>query len=470
MSSFIEKEVSYSINLSQDLLYIILGSYISQKCTQTQEYVDFVDENGVRVRQCEGLFESTLKTVQSVQKFVHVWENALVPLVQRVSVEQGVHRDQVSPRLKRVLKCRVFRLPDRPEIEIKFEQVYLEQNMGDKFDSLMASKQIALLNLLQNNKQESITKNSHLGSDEILAYIRIEYEYGGEAPDITVLDRLAKLVAEMDELSHYQNIGPLLPYTTLKNNILYRKFQDEKLLHEIHRDAATKNGDFKWALKLDGVRGKGLFTRDSMIIFMDDMRMFSGSFPWLFTVNNVVAFQCELIENSKLYITDLLHIFKYTYNNKTQYECSLDGYDIDAVAAIGTLNHLHKNEPQGMPLVNSYTNETLLVKFQVFADAPLRVDGYSTVPTDGFVVLDASQRYIKYKFNKTVELEYNSVDAVFCSLDGPLRDYHIIENGVVLNHKKIYETSIDVYNKSIKVVKERPDRLMAQLVKNTTNE
>ncbi|ABY65804.1 late expression factor 4 [Orgyia leucostigma nucleopolyhedrovirus] len=467
MSSFIEKEVSYSINLSQDLLYIILSSYISKKCFLSEKYVDFVDENDVRIRLRQNSFDSTLKTVQSFQKIVHAYGNALVPLVQRISVEQSVHRDQVSPRLKRILTCRVYRVPDRPEIEIKFEQVYLERNMGDNFDSLMASKQIALLNLLQRDKRESVTKNSHLGSDEILAYIRVEYEYVGETPDPIVLDRLAALVADMDAVSHCQNIGPLLPYTTLKNNIIYRKFQEEKLLRELNYDAAIAAGGFKWALKLDGIRGKGLFTRDSIIMFMDDMRMYSGSLPWLFSVNNAVAFQCELVGDTVTYITDLLHVFKYTYNNKTQYECSLDGYDINAVAAVECLSRMHAKNPEGVKLTDWHTGETMLVKFQVFMDPPLRTDGYSTIPTDGFVVLDAAERYIKYKYNKTVELEYDADEKVFKSLNGPLTNYTVVtSDGVALYHEKIYETVIDCETKTVTVIKLRPDRLVPQVIGN----
>nr|WUR10761.1 lef4 [Calliteara abietis nucleopolyhedrovirus] len=477
MSSFIEKEISYTINLSQDLLYIILSSYISKKYTLTQEYVDCVDENGVRSRLCRNRYESTIKSVQSSHKTVHVHGNRLVPVVQRTSIEQGVNCSQASPILDRILTCRVFRSAARPEIEIKFEQIYFERNAGDKFDSLMASKQIALINILQQSKRERISKNSHLGSDEIFAHLRLEYEYVGDAPNKIVMDQLAVIVDEIDRIGHYQNIGPLLPYTTLKNNIIYRKFYDELLLDNNSVILNNNNGDesgavfdtheteiMKWALKLDGVRGKGLFTRTHVVVFVDDMRMFAGPLPHLFSINNVVAFQCELINDTVLYITDLLHVFKYTYNNKTQYECSLDGHDVNAADAIDCLNHLH-DTCESVEFCDEYSKIVLQIKFQTFSSAPiLAQQGYSTVPTDGFVVLDTNSRYIKYKYRKTIELEYKESERKFCSLDGELDcGYRIVNCGnVELRDGHIYETVVDAKNKIVDVIKRRPDRLVPQ--------
>ena len=312
----IENEISYSINFSQDLLYIILDSYISKKFKAFEQYYDFVDENNVRTRLVEGgSLTSVQKSCTSLNKFVHVDRNVLVPFVDRCSVEEP--NQSPSRVLRRIVKCKVFKSDECPECEVKFEHIYFNKNLIDKFDSLMATKQIVLYNLLR-NQNENLIKESHLGSDEILASLRLEYEYRGGAVDRKVLDFMARVVCDMDALAAHHNISPLLPYTTLMNSIIYKKFEDEKILY----DGCDNDSIYKWALKLDGTRGKGFFTRTFMIVFMDDMQMFSGPFDNnLFTLNNVVAFQCELID-STLFITDLLHVFKYSYNNRTQYEVS----------------------------------------------------------------------------------------------------------------------------------------------------
>ena len=49
----IEKEISYSINFSQDLLYKILNSYIVPNYSLAQQYFDLYDENGFRTRICD---------------------------------------------------------------------------------------------------------------------------------------------------------------------------------------------------------------------------------------------------------------------------------------------------------------------------------------------------------------------------------------------------------------------------------
>ncbi|QYC92663.1 Late expression factor 4 [Trabala vishnou gigantina nucleopolyhedrovirus] len=525
MSSYVEKEISYSINLSQDLLYLILSSYISKNFTLAQEYVDCVDENDVRNRLLNNKFESTLKTVQSLRKTVHVCADAIaVPLIERVSVERGVSVQEVSPRLKKILTCCVYRSADCPDIEIKFEKVYLDTNLGDRFDSLMASKQIALLNLLQSERREKITKNSHLGSDEIYVYMRLEYEYQSDKPCLRVLDYLAQLVHEIDKISSSHNISPLLPYTTLKNNIIYRKFYNEvciiekndnytttttttnnnnnsssssssiinttainnncvdvgvvekkesvnfKNINNCYRNVEVKfgydNNILKWANKLDGIRGKGLLTRNFIIIFMDDMRIFSDDFIQIFPLNNVVAFQCELVNNEDLYITDLLHVFKYTYNNRVQYECSMGAYDVEPLAAVECIDRLRTLYSGHDLQIKSHDGQQINVKFQRFMNPPLRIDGYCTMATDGFIALDCKMNYVKYKYNKTIELEYNANENVFYSLNGPLNEYKIITTYCTtqLEHNKIYEAIINKNTNDIIVVKIRRDRLIPQSI------
>jgi hypothetical protein len=457
----IEKEISYSINLSQDLLYIIFDSYISKRYILHDEYTDFVDENDVRSRLFvdSNALVKCYKRIESIRKFVFVENDTLVPLIDRVSTEELLDESPPSKNVKRICKCRVYKDPSCPQLEIKFEHIYLNKNVSDKFDSLMAFKQITLLNLLQ-NKNENVTRQSHLGSDEILANLRLEYEYT-EDIDANVLSTIAKIVKDIDEISFDQNISPLIPYTTILNNTMYRKFEHEVMLH--HNIESVVDVD-KWALKLDGVRGKGLITRNFIVIFMDDMQMFSWeintddvavSLPPMFSINNVVAFQCELVDNETLYVTDLLHVFKYTYNNVTQYECSTDGYNIDAAFATQTINWL--NERYGERGYGD--NGNLKLKFQRFFDPPLTTAGYSTVSTDGYVVLDRQKRYVKYKYVKTVELEYRN-DGNFYTSTGPLLNYklHVVSDDVQLCHGKIYEAAVE--GDSISIVKPRPDRLV----------
>ncbi|QEI03534.1 LEF-4 [Spodoptera cosmioides nucleopolyhedrovirus] len=459
----VENEISYSINFSQDLLYIILDSYISKKFEAFQRYYDYVDQNNVRTRRLSGdnAFTSVTKTCTDLKKFVYVRDNVLIPFVNRCSVEEEASKDK-SPILNRIVKCVVYKSKERPEFEIKFEHVYFNRSLIDKFDSLMASKQITLFNLLQ-NKNEKLIKESHLGSDEILAAIRIEYEYE-DAIDHRVLDYMCGVIKEIDSIAAYQNISPLLPYTTLQNNIIYRKFEDEKLLGEIDDYDNENAAVYKWAMKLDGIRGRGFCTKNFMIVFMDDMQMFSGGVDLeIFELNNVVAFQCELIDHT-IYVTDLMHVFKFNYNNRTQYEISMDPYHIAPKDAVDTINYLAQkfnNDAAADICLTTMTGERVMVKFQQFFDPPLLQNGYCTMPTDGFVVLDTQMRYVKYKHVKTVEVEYDSELNVFKNLEGPLvRTRTSISSSIVppIQHGTICEAIVT--DDAIEVIKQRPDRLV----------
>lgn len=454
----VENEISYSINFSQDLLYIILDSYISKNFEASEQYYDFVDENDVRTRLnfTTGQFTSTQKVCTSLKKIVYVHDNILVPFVDRRCVEN--ESIQKSATLKRIVKCVVYKSAECAECEIKFEHVYFNKTLVDRFDSLMASKQIALWNLLQ-NKNERMIKESHLGSDEILAALRLEYEYNDHIIDDRVLSYMAELIYKIDSMTWHQNISPLLPYTTLQNNILYRKFEDEKI---IDNKEADKIEIYKWALKLDGTRGKGFFTKNFMIVFMDDMQMYSSSFEnKIFALNNVVAFQCEMMERT-LYITDLLHVFKYSYNNQTQYEVSIDPYHIEPADAVDCIDRLAKKFNNDSSLsFNTICGTRVDVKFQQFFDPPIETMGYSTMPVDGFIVLDSQMNYVKYKHYKTVEIEYDDEQKLFSSLNGPLtQQYVTIDDSVdrPLQHQAIYEAIVN--DNSIYVLKHRPDRLI----------
>jgi Late expression factor 4 (LEF-4) len=443
-----ENEISYSMNTSQDLLYIILDSYIFKKFNLHQEYFDFIDEHGSRTRLCAGQFSTINKTLLFCSKFVYVKRNILIPLVNRRSSEETAIP---STKLDKIISTKIYKDNTCPECEIKFEHYYLNRNMIDKFDSLMATKQILLYNLLK-NKNEGTHKQNHLGSDEIYAVLRLEYEYELE-PNNEVLDFMTNIIMNMDKICSSYNINPLLPYTTLNNCIISRKFEEEKLLYNLENVTDI----LKWAIKLDGIRGKGFITKHFLIIFMDNMQIFSSTqMKSFFIINNVVAFQCELIGDT-IFITDILHIFKYTYNNRTQYEISMEPYNVNPVDAINCINYLGDLYHETV-LVTS-NNEKFRIRFQKFYDPPLIVSGYSTVPSDGFVILDHSLRYIKYKYIKTVEVEYDQELNAFRSLNGVLSNKFNNSTCVTkLEHQKIYEAVLE--GDTITILKLRNDRLV----------
>ncbi|ACF05357.1 LEF-4 [Adoxophyes orana nucleopolyhedrovirus] len=451
----VENEISYTINFSQDLIYLIFESYISKECEFVEKYYDIIDENKIRTRiHQDGKIYSHLKTVESMYKTVICHDDILLPLVCRTSIEDASY--SASKNFDKLVECRLYNTKNKEPIEIKFEQIYYNKNLNDTFDSLMGTKQIILLNLLKNNN-ETIGKNSHLGSDEILANLRIEFEHPESGPSKEILQQMCLLILRMDQIGRYQNISPMIPYTTMQNSIIYRKFEQEKLIY----NSKDVTNVCRWALKLDGVRGRGLFTSNFCIIFMDDMQMFSGHVPTIFSLNNVVAFQCELIDGNCIYITDLLHVFKYVYNNKTQYECSQDGYNIEPLNAVNVINFLHDKYKNEEIVIKTRDNKRITIKFQKFFDKPLPLNKitYNTVATDGYVVLDTSMSYVKYKHVKTVELEYNDTAKVFLTLDGSLDNYKI-DSKIKLEHGNIYETVI--VNDVITVIKSRPDRLVPQ--------
>lgn len=448
--AIIEKEISYTINVSQDLLYIIFDSYICKNFTLKQEYCDLVDARDVRSRLIAGKFASVRKTTESVERFVYFAQSDAVPLINRRSVEL----DEVAPgeEIKRIVQCRVYGLPDYP-IEIKFEHVYFNRNFIDRFDSLMGSKQVVLYNLLQ-NKNETLVKNSNLGSDEIAANLRIECEYTDDGgPCAATMSAFAKIVIDMESMCLYQNISPQLPHTTLQNTIVYRKFEHERFVYE--QDDESAEAVYRWSVKLDGVRGRGYFCRNFVIVFMDDMRMFSGEMASPFTMNNIVAFQCELIGEDVIYITDLLHVFKYGYNNRTQYECVLDPYDIDVASAIACINSFSERDA-----AYSFRSagRAMTVKFQRFHVPPIQTLGYTSVPSDGYVIIDSNFNYIKYKYFKTVEVEYEATTNRFVKLDGPIAGAVVVSDGLELRNGAIYEAAIGP--DSTTIVKARPDRLV----------
>lgn len=456
----IEKEISYSINFSQDLLYKILNSYIVPNYSLAQQYFDLYDENGFRTRipiqsACNNIISSVKKTNSKHKKFVY-WPkdtNALVPLVWRESKEIKLPYKTLSHNLSKIIKVYVYQ---HDKIEIKFEHVYFSKSDIDLFDSTMANKISKLLTLLENGNASSETmQNSQVGSDEILARIRLEYEFDDDAPDDAQLNVMCNIIADMEALTDAQNISPFVPLTTLIDKMAPRKFEQEQKI--VYGDDAFDNASVKkWALKLDGMRGRGLFMRNFCIIQTDDMQFYKTKMANLFSLNNIVAFQCEVMDKQKIYITDLLQVFKYKYNNRTQYECGVNAsYAIDPVTAIECINYMNNNV-QSVTLTD--TCPEIELRFQQFFDPPLQQSDYMTVSVDGYVVLDTELRYVKYKWMPTTELEYDAVNNSFNTLNGPLNGLVILTNLPELLHENIYECVIA--DTTINVLKHRRDRIV----------
>nr|ALR72395.1 late expression factor 4 [Anticarsia gemmatalis multiple nucleopolyhedrovirus] len=449
----IEKEISYTINFSQDLLYLILDSYIVKKCDSPKRYVDLYDINNVRTRVADDSIVSVLKSNLRDERLVH-WvpsTNALVPLVWRENRETTVPRESVERQIKSCIDTLVYKLNG---IEIKFEHVYLQNNFADRYEPTTAHKIVALKNALLNTQCAHPTQNLQLGSDAILARIRLELEFADVAPPADQLNSFCELIVQMEAFADYQNIAPSLPYTTLLNKVMMRKFNREQKITYGSGDLDSA-GVKKWAMKLDGVRGRGAFRRNFMIVQTDDMRLYSAKINCPFGLNNIVTFQCEVVDN-KIYVTDLLQVFRYKYNNRTQYECDLhNAYSLNALTAVECLNYLHTN-------VNSVALPQLgELRFQQFFDPPLTHSLYTTVPIDGFIVLDEQLQYAKYKWMPTVELQYDAHADTLNSIDGPLEGRVIVAD-VPLTHKAVYECVFT--DTVINVLKCRPDRIVPSKV------
>ncbi|AAK85642.1 LEF-4 [Epiphyas postvittana nucleopolyhedrovirus] len=450
----IEKEISYTINFSQDLLYLILNAYIVKKCPDPpKHYVDVYDVNDVRTRVAADSVTSVRKDNLRDNRFVHCMQsmNALVPIMLRENRETNVPCERVERQIASCIDTLVYKFDD---VEIKFEHVYLQTSAVDKYDSTTAHKIVTLKNALLNTQCPHGTQNLQLGSDAILARIRLELEYDTEAPTVAQLDSFCEIVIEMEKFADYQNISPSLPYTTLLNEVVMRKFVRE---HKIAYGLETFDsvGVKKWALKLDGVRGRGAFKRNFFLMQTDDMQMYSANIKSPFGLNNIVTFQCEVIDN-KIVITDLLQVFRYKYNNRTQYECDVyNFYPITPVTAVECLNYLNTTI-ENVPLPQFGE-----LRFQQFFDPPLMCPHYTTLAIDGFIVLDEQLQYHKYKWMPTVELQYDAENNVLNSIDGPLLNRTIVAD-TPLMHKNVYECVFT--DTVINVIKCRPDRIVPSKV------
>ncbi|QDL57039.1 LEF-4 [Dione juno nucleopolyhedrovirus] len=450
----IEQEISYTINFSQDLVYLILDSYIKKRCAAPPErYTDLYDVNNVRTRQTVDSAVSVFKTNVRDERFVH-WlrsANALVPLVRRENRETPVPRERVSPHVASLIETFVYKIDG---VDVKFEHVYMQSNASDRYESTAAHKIVELKSALLGAKCARPAQNLQLGSDAILARIRLELEFEGLAPASSDLDRFCQLVVQMEAMADHHNIAPSLPYTTLLDSVTPRKFVREQRI-AYGAQAPDSTGVKKWAFKLDGVRGRGAFRRNFCLIQTDDMQLYAAHTASPFALNNIVTFQCEVMED-KIFVTDLLQVFRYKYNNRTQYECALrDAYPIRADVAVECLNHLHGSVASvAWPQFGE-------LRFQQFFDPPLTTTHYNTIAIDGYIVLDEKLQYAKYKWVPTVELEYDASTDTLNSIDGPLLD-RVVATDLKLKHGAVYECAIS--DTVINVLKHRPDRIVASKV------
>ncbi|AGR57101.1 LEF-4 [Choristoneura rosaceana nucleopolyhedrovirus] len=450
----IEQEISYTINFSQDLLYLILDTYIKKRCaTPSERYIDLYDVNNVRTRQTADSAASVHKTNLRDEKFVH-WlrsTNALVPLVWRENRETAVPCERVSRHIASLIETFVYKINN---IDVKFEHVYMQSGPANRYESTTAHKIAALKSALLGAECARPPQNLQLGSDAILARIRLELEFEGSAPTVANLDAFCELIVQMEAIADHQNIAPCLPYTTLLDSATPRKFaREQKIIYGACAPDST--GVKKWAFKLDGVRGRGSFRRGFCMVQTDDMQLHAAHIAHPFALNNVVTFQCEVVANN-IFVTDLLQVFRYKYNNRTQYECGLhDAYPICADVAVECLNQLHRSVGKiAWPQLGE-------LRFQQFFDPPLVPTHYTTVAIDGYIVLDEQLQYAKYKWMPTVELEYNAQTNTLNSIDGPLLDKTIVTD-LQLKHGTVYECVVT--DTVINVLKCRPDRIIPSKV------
>nr|AIU36878.1 ORF95 lef-4 [Cydia pomonella granulovirus]WOZ30319.1 DNA-dependent RNA polymerase subunit LEF-4 [Cydia pomonella granulovirus]WOZ30444.1 DNA-dependent RNA polymerase subunit LEF-4 [Cydia pomonella granulovirus]WOZ30576.1 DNA-dependent RNA polymerase subunit LEF-4 [Cydia pomonella granulovirus]WOZ45214.1 DNA-dependent RNA polymerase subunit LEF-4 [Cydia pomonella granulovirus] len=475
-----EQEISYTFTYSQDVLYRLKG-WLDVNLCDAQSYVEVYDTNDVRTRIYDGGVMSTVKKrlVESGRVVVMVGDN-FVPMINR-ECHETIYRT-CGERLKRVCQTRVYK--SNNDIEIKFEQIYYEHNVGDTLDPLTASKQLTMYNLLQPDNAIDVTSNSHLGSDEILANCRLELEYEGSVNG-DVLCRAAHLINHIEGVVLRDVIiSPFISHTSLFNEICYRPFTNELIIGQCGA------ADIKlWALKLDGVRGKAYIVNGvRMFVQLDDMQMFSGrversddeseltgrksknfkifrfcrlnsdscteppeqsSGAPPFLHNRIVCFQVEyLAPVNTFYLTDVISVYKYKYDNRNQYDVSA-GVGVDVADAVNFLNAQHTAQ-----LVTS-GGQLFRVECQEF-HANVKNVNVDRATNDGFVGVTHRGGLVKVKTQKSFEMKYTGDNSFVCSFG----EFSCVDGGGEYRRGKIYEVII-VQQDKVKVLKERPDRLIS---------
>ncbi|AEB00368.1 lef-4 [Clostera anachoreta granulovirus] len=447
----LERELSYTLAYSQDVLYR-LKCWLDANFTVNDEYVEVIDDLGVRTRLKNGKVISQIKKkCEELNRVVVPVRQNLVPIIVRECHEIY---STCCVKLRRVTKTRVYVTPDG--VEVKFEQIYHEHNLGDLLDPLTASKQIQLLNALTPDDRMDLTINSHVGSDEILANCRLEFEFEGELNQ-THLIKFASVVNNIeDNVLGDVIVRPFLSHTSIINDICYRTFVEERFNTDCVKDVKM------WALKLDGVRGKAYVVNGrDMYVQLDDMQMFGGvlhtdKFESVagsnsnLLHNRVVGLQVEYVtETRHFYITDVLMVFRYKYDNKNQYDVAT-GVCVDLADAITFI----KDQTQRFTFVDNIHSIEYAVTFQQYHAHRNLVDK-TLGPHDGMVGIIDGWNLVKIKSNKTFEM-LHAGDGVFkCSFG----EFVCEEAGSwVLGD--IYEVVI-LYDNRVKVIKPRPDRLLS---------
>lgn len=451
-----EQELSYTFAYSQDVLYRI-KDWLDANVSLDAEYVEIVDENDVRTR-VPG--ETIKKQLIDSSRIVVVVDNNLVPMIKRECNEHVYIK--TSDQIKRLCKTRVYKTSDG--VEIKFEQIYYEHNMGDVLDPLIAAKQITLHNLLQPTNHIDVTNNLHLGTDEILANCRLEFEFKGQLSGVCA-QKAAQFVNNIESsVVGDVIVQPFIAHTSVFNEICYRAFVDEKVFGETVGDVKM------WALKLDGVRGKAYIINGVRIcVQLDDMQMFSGSLnddetelkskyfntknsainsvSSLFLHNRIVGVQVEYMPaTQRFYITDVLCVFRYTYNNRNQYDVGVP-VTVDLFDAVHFINTQENR-------VWRFNNNLYTLCFQKFHTNLSNVNKNMECH-DGYVGVTANGGLIKLKPCKTYEMKYKSdITKFVCSFGSFVNE---CEQQCVDNC--VYEVMI-VKDGVVRVVKQRPDRLV----------
>nr|AGS18839.1 LEF-4 [Pieris rapae granulovirus] len=471
-TSIFEQELTYTFAYSQDVLYR-LNDWLIANIPIAEEYVEVLDKHDVRTRIAKkSVLCSVKKRVIEMNRLVVPVDSVnLVPMIKR-ECQEDVYTT-CSEEIKRVCKTRVFKTKDN--VEIKFEQIFYEYNLGDSLDPLTVFKQIALYNILKPNNSIDVTINSHLGSDEILANCRLELEYE-DVINANVLQKAATLINYIESVVLSDVIiTPFISHTNILNEICYRSFVDEKLFGDNVADIKL------WALKLNGIRGKGYIVNGHKIyIQLDDMQLFCGqlyqkkikheaevncnilnskklsinsesfsssSLPFLH--NRIVGLQVEYIKTSKrFYVTDVLNVYKYKYDNRNQYDISL-GVNVDIFDAI---NFMNKQSRQ--LYFKTEKNNQFSIMFQNFETHMKNVD-IAKESNDGYVGVTNNGSLVKIKAQKSYEMKYTVAGTFLCSF-GEFKS----ETAGKWQTDKIYEAII-IKDKIVQIIKERPDRLIS---------
>ncbi|ABY47803.1 late expression factor-4 [Helicoverpa armigera granulovirus] len=435
-----EYEMSYTLTLPQDLLYKI-KQYLDKHFFNKERYVEIIDVNHTRTRLQDSKLESVTKRLVDSNKIVVLCGDVFVPLFDRHCVETCAKT--CSSKIRRLCKVLVYNFDD---IEIKFEHIYFEYNDGDLLDPLMATKQIALHNLLVDDKPLDVTNNSHLGSDEILANCRIEMEYESAGnPNQAALHKMAELIAHLENSVIDVKIEPFIQHTSVLNEIQLRSFVDEVDTISVH-----ENDYAYWAIKLDGVRGRGYVINGGRIhLQLDDMRLFAGDLSVTMGANKILCVQVEYIESCKtFYVTDVVSVYKFLYDNRNQFEKS-SPYPITLQQAIQFLTTYTDKR-----VSFCHNNDKYTIRFQTYDTARSKLITEADVPNDGFVAVTRSGELHKIKDHRTVEMVYVRDGTFECSFGV----YKNVEaSNLELN--QIYEV-IMVDDNHVRVVKHRKDRIV----------